>query len=138
MGLRVSRCRFTSIAVMPATFNLNSARSSQTHLQTNALNVAGPSVSWCLRPHSASKVQDGTVTATAQQQSLLNQKAIQLLELELELQKQGLQRRLYQQTQFQPLQRQQHRLQLKHPLRLKWKRSVRLLIHRLPLVIKLR
>jgi hypothetical protein len=67
-----------NIAVMPVTFNLNFSRSFQTRLQTNALNVAGPSASWCLQHHSASKVVDGTVTATAIKQSLPNQKAIQL------------------------------------------------------------
>jgi len=65
-----------NIAVMPVTFNLNSARSFQTHLQTNAQNVVGHSVSWCPQPHSVSKVVDGMVTAMATKQSLLNQKVI--------------------------------------------------------------
>jgi hypothetical protein len=43
--LRIITCQFTNIAVMPVIYNSIFARSSQTHLQTDALNVVGPSVS---------------------------------------------------------------------------------------------
>jgi hypothetical protein len=54
----------------------------------------------------------------------------------MELQKQGLKRKVLQQTP-QPRQRQQHHQQLKHPLQRKWKRRARLMRHQLPQVIKL-
>jgi len=66
---------------MPVTLNLNSAKSSQTRLQTDAQNVVAPSVSWFLQSHSVSKVVDGMVTATALKQSLLNLRVIQVQEL---------------------------------------------------------
>src|SRR6185369_8191174 len=77
----------------------------------------------------ASKELDGSVMAMARKQNLPTRKAIQLLQLELL-------RKLYQQTH--PRQRQRHRLQVKYPLQLRWKRRVRLPRHRLPLKIKLR
>lgn len=43
--MRMIKCQFTNIAVIPVTFNLNFVKSSQTHPQTDALNVAGLSVS---------------------------------------------------------------------------------------------
>ena len=58
-------------------------------------------------PDSA-QMEDGTVTATGQRQNLLNQKAKQLQQLEPELPKQGLQRKLNQQSQAR--QRLQYRL----------------------------